>query len=65
MGLFAFGDVIYSITNIFGLFLNTVGVSWYAWIKISTQRKKTSRETSNGHSESNLLPFSHTKAAPL
>ena len=73
MGLFAFGDVIYSFTNLFGLFLNTVGVSWYAWIKIAAQQQKLKESKSNGnlngsmngnhnHNDDNhILPVSQTK----
>ncbi|CAI7792532.1 unnamed protein product [Closterium sp. NIES-53] len=48
-GLFAFGDVLMSATNVVGLVVNSVGIGWYAVEKYLEARRRSHHMLSPGH----------------
>ncbi|CAI5510618.1 unnamed protein product [Closterium sp. Naga37s-1] len=48
-GLFAFGDVLMSATNVVGLLVNSLGIGWYAVEKYLEARRRSHHILSPGH----------------
>ncbi|CAI5522755.1 unnamed protein product [Closterium sp. Naga37s-1] len=48
-GLFAFGDVLMSVTNVVGLLVNSAGIGWYAVEKYLEARRRSHHMLSPGH----------------
>ncbi|CAI5461058.1 unnamed protein product [Closterium sp. Yama58-4] len=48
-GLFAFGDVLMSVTNVVGLLVNSAGIGWYAVEKYLEARRRSHHILSPGH----------------